>query len=93
MTTGGGRQVLVNIRVTLSTPSVLGNAALLVRGFSRNGIFRGFSRYIIDLAGRQIYVLRWAGSRGDDGWGQGAHPPHFCVCICICLKRCFDVEG
>jgi hypothetical protein len=51
------------ISVGLSTLSMhvcmlLGNNALLVRGFffSQNGIFHGFSSYIINLAGILLYI-------------------------------------
>jgi hypothetical protein len=89
MTTGGGRQVLVNIRVTLSTPSVLGNAALLVRGFSQNGMFHKFSRYIIDLSGNQLY----GDGQGGYGRGQGARTLLRVNMRMPKKTACFDVEG
>jgi hypothetical protein len=40
------------------------------RGFSPNLDFRGFSLYIINLAGRQFHIVTWDGRRARGGGAQ-----------------------
>jgi hypothetical protein len=56
----------INIKIILSTPSVLGNAALLVRVswlFFSKWYFREFSLCIINVSSKGIYIKRQGGAQ------------------------------